>query len=103
MENNEELIRLERLVGDLIDKYSSLKNTVCVLEEKLRTSQEECELLKMELAEVHEQRSEVFRRVSGLLDRIEEWESQQEAGTRTETETGDGKGGCADSAELKSS
>ncbi len=103
MKNNEELVRLERLVGDLIDKYNSLKNTVCVLEEKLRTSQEECELLKMELAEVHEQRSEVFRRVSGLLDRIEQWEeSQQEAGTRTE-ETEDGKGGCADSAEQKNS
>ncbi|XOF33160.1 MAG: cell division protein ZapB [Candidatus Electrothrix sp. YB6] len=101
MENNEELVRLERLVGDLIDKYNSLKNTVCVLEEKLRSSEEECELMKMELAEVHEQRSEVFRRVNGLLDRIEQWDSQQEAGTRTEIE--DGKGGCADSAELKNS
>ncbi|MCI5166065.1 MAG: cell division protein ZapB [Candidatus Electrothrix sp. GM3_4] len=75
--DNEEFVRLEQLVGTLIDNYSSLKDEFRVLEEKLRDGEDERELLKMELVELQEQRSEVGRRVSGLLGRIEQWESEQ--------------------------
>ena len=74
---NEDLARLEQLVDTLIDNYSSLKDKFRVLEERFRDSEEERELLKMELVELQEQRTEVGRRVSGLLGRIEAWESEQ--------------------------
>ncbi|MCI5164170.1 MAG: cell division protein ZapB, partial [Candidatus Electrothrix sp. AX5] len=61
--DNEEFVRLEQLVGTLIDNYSSLKDDFRVLEEKLRESEDEREFLKMELAELQDQRSEVGRRV----------------------------------------
>lgn len=75
--DNEEFVRLEQLVDTLIDNYSSLKDKYQILEERLRDTEEERELLKLELAELQEQRSEVGRRVSGLLGRIEQWEAEQ--------------------------
>lgn len=83
---NEEFVRLEQLVDTLIDNYTRLKDTNRIQEEKLRDKEEECELLKMELAELQEQRSEVGRRVSVLLGRIEQWESEQGTGKHTESE-----------------
>ena len=84
--DNAEFVRLEQLVGTLIDNYSSLKDDFRVLEEKLRESEDEREFLKMELAELQDQRSEVGRRVSGLLERIEQWESDQDIGENMEGE-----------------
>ena len=84
--DNEEFVRLEQLIDTLIDNYSSLQDTFRVLEEKFRNSEEERELLKMELGELQEQRSEVGRRVSGLLGRIEQWESDQSIGEHVEAE-----------------
>ena len=87
--DNEEFVRLEQLIDTLIDNYSSLQDTFRVLEEKFRNSEEERELLKMELGELQEQRSEVGRRVSGLLGRIEQWESDQSIGEHVEAEQGE--------------
>ncbi|MDU9047811.1 MAG: cell division protein ZapB [Candidatus Electrothrix sp. Rat3] len=89
--DNAEFVRLEQLVDTLIDNYSSLKNTFRGLEERLRESEDECEFLKMELAELQEQRSEVGRRVSGLLGRIEQWESEQGVGEHMEVEQKEGE------------
>lgn len=75
--NKEEFARLEELIDTLIGNYSSLKEQYLVLEQKLRDSEDERELLKMELSELQEQHSEVGRRVSGLLGRIEQWESER--------------------------
>ena len=80
MENNEELVRLEQLVDTLINKYNMLKGEFHALQEKLRDSEDECEILRLDVAELHEQRSEVGKRVAGLLGRIELWESEQEPG-----------------------
>ncbi len=80
MDNNEELVRLEQLVDSLINKYNTLKSDFHVLREKLRDSEDGCEILKLDVAELHEQRSEVSKRVSGLLGRIEQWESEQKSG-----------------------
>ncbi|CAK8716040.1 Cell division protein ZapB [Candidatus Electrothrix laxa] len=87
--DNEEFVRLEQLVDTLIDNYSSLKDKFHTLEGKLRDSEDERELLKMELGELQEQRSEVGRRVSGLLGRIEQWESEQSMGENMEAEQGE--------------
>ena len=87
--DNEEFVRLEQLIDTLIDNYSSLKERFRVLEERFRDSEDERELLKMELAELQEQRSEVGRRVSGLLGRIEQWESEQGIDEQAEAEQGE--------------
>jgi FtsZ-binding cell division protein ZapB len=87
---NEEFVRLEQLVDTLIGSYSELKGKYRVLKENLKESEEECELLKMELAELQEQRSEVAQRVSGLLGRIEQWEADQGMGEQMEVQQGEG-------------
>jgi FtsZ-binding cell division protein ZapB len=79
VENNEELVRLEQLVDTLINKYNMLKGEFHALQEKLRDSEDECEILKLDVAQLHEQRSEVGKRVAGLLGRIEQWESEQKS------------------------
>jgi FtsZ-binding cell division protein ZapB len=86
---NEEFVRLEQLVDTLIDSYDELKGKYRVLKENFKESEEERELLKMELAELQEQRSEVAQRVSGLLGRIEQWETEQSMGKQTEVQQGE--------------
>ena len=81
---NEEFVRLEQLIDTLIDHYSKLREKYHALEERLRDTEEERELLKLELAELQEQHSEVGRRVSGLLGRVEQWKAEQGAGEGTE-------------------
>jgi len=76
MQNNEEIIRLEQLVETLISRFREQKSKLQALEKKLRDREEECELLKLEIDELHKQRSEVASRVSGLLGRIEDWETE---------------------------
>ncbi|MCI5150021.1 MAG: cell division protein ZapB [Candidatus Electrothrix sp. MAN1_4] len=89
--DNEELVRLEQLVDTLIESYNELQGKYCALKENLQESEDECELLKMELAELQEQRSEVARRVSGLLGRIEQWESDQGMSEQMEVSQGEGE------------
>ena len=95
--DNEEFVRLEQLVDTLIDNYSSLKDKYQILEESLRDTEEERELLKLELAELQEQRSEVSRRVSGLLGRIEQWEAEQGVGECMEVEQKEEESDLSDS------
>lgn len=75
MKNNDEMIRLEQLVESLISRHKEQKEKFSALEKKLRDREEECELLKLENAELQKQRGEVASRVAGLLGRIEEWEA----------------------------
>lgn len=86
---NEEFVRLEQLVDTLIDSYSTLQGKYRVLEGNIKESEEERELLKMELTELQEQRSEVAQRVSGLLGRIEQWEADQSMGEQMEVQQGE--------------
>ncbi|WP_446008437.1 cell division protein ZapB [Candidatus Electrothrix sp.] len=88
---NEEFVRLEQLVDTLIYRYSELQGKYRVLKENLKESEEERELLKMELTELQEQRSEVAQRVSGLLGRIEQWEADQGMGEQMEVQQGKGE------------
>jgi septal ring factor EnvC (AmiA/AmiB activator) len=79
MENTAELARLEQFVETVLNKYNELKDNFQALEATLRERDEECAALKADIAELQNERSEVGSRVSGLLGRIEQWESEQGA------------------------
>ncbi|BCO09871.1 hypothetical protein GF1_22470 [Desulfolithobacter dissulfuricans] len=94
MENNAELIRLEQFVDKLLSKYNDLKERFFRLEDTLRDRDAEIVELKATIEELQTERSEVGQRVSGLIDRIARWESEQDeepAGEDVETgnESGD--------------
>lgn len=76
MKNNDELVRLEQLVEMLVSRCKEQKEKILVLEKKLRDRDEECELVKLESAELQKQRTEIGSRVTGLLERIEVWEAE---------------------------
>ncbi|MCI5146145.1 MAG: hypothetical protein D3923_11605 [Candidatus Electrothrix sp. AR3] len=74
----DDIVRLEQLVDTLINKYKEQKERFQVLEQKLRDREEECELLQLDNAELHKQRTEVGSKVAGLLGRIEQWDAEIE-------------------------
>lgn len=77
MSNNEELVRLEQFVDNLLAKYRKLQETYRTLEASLEERETECARLKETIAELRSERSEVGNRVAGLLERIERWEVEQ--------------------------
>ena len=77
MENNAELVRLEELVDQLLVKYSELKADYHALEEMLQERDTECAELKGTIENLSNERASVSSRVSGLLDRISQWEEDQ--------------------------
>ncbi|MHB8789526.1 MAG: cell division protein ZapB [Desulfobulbaceae bacterium] len=77
MSNNEELVRLEQFVDNLLTKYRKLQETYRALEASMEERDTECARLKETIAELRSERSEVGNRVAGLLERIERWEVEQ--------------------------
>jgi chromosome segregation ATPase len=91
MNNNEELVRLEQFVDNLLTKYRKLQETYRALEMRLEERDTECTRLKETVSELRGERSEVGNRVAGLLERIERWEVEQvegesQAGIKVEPE-----------------
>ena len=86
MENNAELVRLEQFVDSLLNKYNDLKNSFHALEGTLRERDEECAGLKDDISGLTSERTEVGSRVSGLLGRIEQWETEQDERAQTDDE-----------------
>ena len=80
MKNNEELVRLEQFVDNLLTKYRKLQETHHTLEASLAEKDAECGRLKETIAELRSERSQVGSRVAGLLERIERWEGEQAGG-----------------------
>jgi len=78
MENNAELARLEEFVDKLLNKYNQLKADFHALQATLNERDAECAGLKNNIYNLTTERTAVGSRVSGLLDRIEQWESGQE-------------------------
>ncbi len=78
MESNAELTRLEQFVDKLLTKYHELKEEFHALQATLQQRDNECADLKEQLAELSSERNVVGERVAGLIDRIEQWESEQE-------------------------
>lgn len=77
MEYGAELARLEEFVDKLLNKYNRLKSEVHALQETLRQRESECADLKKQVVALSAERTEVGNKVSGLLDRIEQWENDQ--------------------------
>jgi chromosome segregation ATPase len=78
MEHNTELVRLEQFVDSLLTGYKSLKERYDALEAKLENRNSECARLKETVAELRGERTEVGSRITGLIERIEKWEAEQE-------------------------
>lgn len=75
MEDNAEFVRLEQFVDKLLVKYEKLQEMYGALEANLGERNTECVKLKEQLAELRSERTQVGKKVSGLIDRIEEWEA----------------------------
>lgn len=86
MKNNEELVRLEQFVDNLLTKYRKLQETYRALETNLEERDAECARLKETISELRSERSEVGNRVAGLLERIERWEGEQVEGGEPQAE-----------------
>lgn len=79
MEQSSELARLEQFVDKLLSKYNELKENYKRLQQTLRERDQECASLKDQVEELKSERSFVGERVAGLIDRIEQWEAEQQA------------------------
>ena len=80
MDNTTELQRLEQFVDKLLNKYNQLKADYLSLQETLRERDAVCADLENNIANLSSERTEVGSRVAGLLDRIEQWESEHAGG-----------------------
>ncbi len=74
MEHNEDLARLELYVEKLIDSHNQLKNKNSEMYDQLQAKQQEITDLQEMVKNLQDDRSVMHNRVSGLLDRIDEWE-----------------------------
>lgn len=77
MEQGAELVRLEEFVDKLLSKYNQLKSEYASLQDTMRQREAECAELKNKVFTLSAERTEVGNKVAGLLDRIEQWESEQ--------------------------
>ncbi len=89
MEYGTELARLEEFVDKLLSKYNKIKSECHALQETLRQRDDECKELKHKVAELSAERTDVGNKVANLLDRIESWENEEDAGVRRHGEQRD--------------
>ena len=76
-QHEEAMARLEAVVENLLTGFNGLKQEKLELEAKLRQKEYEVEELQEVMTTLKEEKSLVYRRVSGLLNSIEEWERSQ--------------------------
>ena len=74
MEHNEDLAKLEQFVEKLIVSHKQLKNENNEMNAQLQAKQQEIVELQESIKSLQEDRSVMHGRVTGLLDRIDEWE-----------------------------
>ncbi len=74
MEQSENLGRLEQFVEKLIDNYNQLKNEKSELMAQLQEKQQEIVELQETVKSLQEDRSVMHNQVTGLIDRIGEWD-----------------------------
>jgi len=83
MEQNEDLARLEQFVEKLLDSHNHLKNENSAINAQLLAKQQEINELQEMIKNLQADRSVMHNRVTGLIDRIDEWEKtfdQEESG-----------------------
>jgi len=74
MKQNEDLARLEQFVEKLIDSHNQLQNENSEIYAQLQAKQQEITELQEMIKNLQEDRSVMHNRVTGLIDRIDEWE-----------------------------
>jgi len=75
MIQDSELGRLEDFVSKLLGRFNALQADKKRVDNLLLQREETIATLQDELASLKDERGEIGSRVSGLLDRIEEWEA----------------------------
>ena len=75
MNEENELARLEGFVSTLLEKFNGLQNNNKELTERLQRRDATIVSLEDEIASMKDERGEISNRVSGLIGKIEEWES----------------------------
>ncbi len=75
MMQDTELGRLEGFVSKLLDRFNALQADKKKVDDLLLQREEKIAALQDELASLKDERGEVSSRVSGLLERIQEWEA----------------------------
>jgi len=80
MDDGGEFARLEEFVENLLAKYKEARRQCATLEAMVEERDAECEKLKATVDELRGERNIVGEKVSGLIERIEQWEKELEAG-----------------------
>jgi predicted nuclease with TOPRIM domain len=92
MEHSENLGRLEQFVEKLIDNHNRLKNEKSELMAQLQEKQQEIVELQETVKSLQEDRSVMHNQVTGLIDRIGEWEKiLDKEGTGNNSDAGEGE------------
>ena len=84
MEHNDDLTRLEQFVEKLIESHNQLKNKNSEMLSQLHQKEQEIVDLQDKVKTLQEDRGVMHNQVTGLIDRISEWEKildqEKEAG-----------------------
>ena len=102
-----ELARLEGFVSTLLGKFNVLQAEKADLTERLKKREATIETLQDDLASMKNERGDISSRVSSLIGKIEEWESEsgvsQESDESSDKTSDSGVQGHLFSAEVQSS
>ena len=89
MENNEDLARLEQFVDKLIGSHNQLKKEKDEMMAQMQEKQQEIAKLQEMVKSLQEDRGVMHNQVTGLIDRIGEWEKvfdQDDSGQSSKSE-----------------
>ncbi len=75
MTEENELVRLEKFVSTLLEKFNDLQAENKEITERLLRREATIETLEDDLAVLKNERGDISSRVSSLIGKIEEWES----------------------------
>lgn len=76
MAKDNELLRLERHIEQLLQRFAAVRDENRRLERELSTAVADNEQLRRELGTMTEERQEMTTRVDSLIDRIENWQAE---------------------------
>jgi uncharacterized coiled-coil protein SlyX len=93
MGQDSELGRLEIFVAKLLDRFNALQADKLKVDELLSQQEATIADLQDELASLKDERGAFGNRVSGLLERIEEWESSVQESEESSAPTRSSEGG----------
>jgi predicted nuclease with TOPRIM domain len=103
MENNEDLARLEQFVEKLIGSHNQLKKEKKEMMGQVQEKQQEIAELQETVKSLQEERGTMHNQVTGLIDRIGEWEKvldQEGSGKNSDLEEGQSQNLSNDSSSL---